>query len=131
MAQATTLNYYKVLGVTQKTSKADLKKSIENSLKNIIQIPTQEASRPKINLKSSLKLMTYSVMQKKEKAMTASVRIRKDLPDNQKDNLIGTHLPVVSGRDPMTINRDTKNLLLRSLSQLTRICQRVDSIFSL
>ena len=131
MAQATTRNYYKVLGVSQKTSKSDLKKNIENWPKSTTRTPTLVASQPKTNLKLSLKLMTYSVTQKKEKPMTASVLIKRELRVDQKDSLIGVHLPVVLVKVLTTTNRHTKNLLLRSLSLLTRICQPLDSTFSL
>jgi hypothetical protein len=42
MAQATTRNYYKILGVTQKTKKADLKKNTGNWQKNTTQTPIRE-----------------------------------------------------------------------------------------
>ena len=131
MAQATTRNYYKVLGVSQKTSKSDLKKKYRELAKKYH--PDTNSGSKSAEDKFKIISEAYDVLSdaKKEKPMTASVPIKRELRVDQKDSLIGVHLPVVLVKVLTTTNRHTKNLLLRSLSPLTRICQPLDSTFSL
>ena len=127
MAQATTLNYYKVLGVTQKTSKGDLKKKYRELAKKYH--PDTNLGSKAAEDKFKIISEAYEVLSnaKRDQPMTASGLIRKDLHVNQKDSLIGTHLPVVSERDRTIVNRAMKSLSLKSRSPSIRICQRVDS----